>query len=249
MASPIPDLMNISEPQQPSVKIEIAPLFSPAVPVSALILTTEGLEPSQRPQETATETGESLVPQVQEPEIDYSKIYEGLQERFNKVYSISQKLFITEKTQRQTLYYYKRRNDALLDLLCELEESDNEETDELVPLSAERISHIISTKPELEHILKPVLSLAEGEDASRVQVKDSYNVDLVVNESIPDIVNDELDTVEINPQDTEMWTRRNYAHLVISKFKPVEIRGKGVREYINSPTLNTKRRKKGTTKE
>lgn len=180
----------------------------------------------------------------QEPdeEIDYSKIYDDLQEHFNKVYSISQKLFVTEKTQRQTLYYYKRRNDALLDLLSEME--DDYETDDPLNIYGDRISQIISAKPELAELLSPVSQIASGQDPATIKMKDSYNVNLAVVEAIPDTVIDEVDTVEVNPQDTEMWTRRNYAHLVISKFKPVEIRGKGVREYINSPTLNNKRKKK-----
>lgn len=205
-------------------------------------LTTSAWSQSQSsPLQPATEpTQDSHKP---EEEIDYNKIYDGLQERFNKVYSISQKLFVTEKTQRQTMYYYKRRNDALLDLLSEMEEEI--EIDDLpMTIDGDRISQIISDNPDLTEILSPVSEMASGQDPATIKMKDSYNVDLAVVEAIPDIVNDELDTVEVNPQDTEMWTRRNYAHLVLSKFKPVEIRGKGVREYINSPTLNTKRKKK-----
>lgn len=192
-------------------------------------------------------SSEVVVPEA-DGEVDYNKIYDTLQEHFNKVYSVSQKLFVTEKTQRQTMYYYKRRNDAILDLLCELEGED-ENVDIPVHLEPQRIADIISAKPELQNILEPALRIARGDDPATIKVKESYNVDLAVNESIPEIANDELDTVEINPQDTEMWTRRNYAHLVISKFKPVEIRGKGVREYIIPPTITTKRKKKGTGKE
>lgn len=194
-------------------------------------------------------SGETQPSTESEPEVDYSKIYESLQERFNKVYSVSQKLFVTEKTQRQTMYHYKRRNDALLDLLNDLDNNDAEDLDVPADLSAQRLSNIVSSRPELGNLLDPLLRMSRGDDAKTIKVKDSCNVDLAVSESIPDIVNDELDTVEVNPQDTEMWTRRNYAHLVVSKFRPVEIRGKGVREYINSPTLNTKRRKKLAAKE
>lgn len=232
MASPVPETANSNKPS----------LFNDNIENDSSPTTWSA---SQAPQPLL----EPQPPQELEVDIDYNKIYEGLQERFNKVYSISQKLFVTEKTQRQTMYYYKRRNDALLDLLCELEDCGDEDLDTPTSFDHERIANIISEKPELGEILDPVLQIALGEDASNIKVKDSYNVDLAVNESIPDIVNDELDTVEVNPQDTEMWTRRNYAHLVISKFKPVEIRGKGVREYINSPTLNTKRKKKLMAKE
>lgn len=213
----------------------------PQVKIENDLTTSAWSQTQSSPQQPATEpTQDSHKP---EEEIDYNKIYEGLQERFNKVYSISQKLFVTEKTQRQTMYYYKRRNDALLDLLSEMEEES--ETDDLpMTIDGDRISQIISDNPDLTEILTPILEMASGQDPATIKMKESYNVDLAVVEAIPDIVNDELDTVEVNPQDTEMWTRRNYAHLVLSKFKPVEIRGKGVREYINSPTLNTKRKKK-----
>ncbi|SGZ56708.1 CIC11C00000001448 [Sungouiella intermedia] len=206
-------------------------------------LNTRAQPPAQLP--SAEHPHDSPEP---EEEIDYSKIYDALQERFNKVYSISQKLFVTEKTQRQTMYHYKRRNDAILDLLNELED-DEEISDEPLSIDEDKISQIIAAKPDLADVLDPVMKIASGQDPATIKVKDSYNVDLAVIEAIPDMVNDELDTVEVNPQDTEMWTRRNYAHLVLSKFKPVEIRGKGVREYINSPTLNTKRKKKGLAKE
>lgn len=213
----------------------------PQVKIENDLTTSAWSQTQSSPQQPATEpTQDSHKP---EEEIDYNKIYEGLQERFNKVYSISQKLFVTEKTQRQTMYYYKRRNDALLDLLSEMEEES--ETDDLpMTIDGDRISQIISDNPDLTEILTPVLEMSSGQDPATIKMKESYNVDLAVVEAIPDMVNDELDTVEVNPQDTEMWTRRNYAHLVLSKFKPVEIRGKGVREYINSPTLNTKRKKK-----
>lgn len=188
-------------------------------------------------------------PRNAQGEVDYNRIYDDLQDKFNKVYSISQKLYITEKTQRQTMYHLKRRNDAILDLLTELKASETEVSEEPVDLDSDRLSAIMESKPELAQVLDPLLRMSKGEDAKNIQLKDSYNVDLAVTESVPEIVNDELDTVEVNPQDTEMWTRRNYAHLVISKFRPVEIRGKGVREYINSPNMNTKRRKKVATKE
>lgn len=175
-------------------------------------------------------------------EVDYNKIYEGLQERFNKAYAISQKLFITEKTQRQTLYNYKRQNNAILDFLAQLEEVDDD-LDQPLEIDHNRIANLISLNSDLHQKLAPLLQMA-SEPPQNVQLGGSYNVELTVNEMIPELVCDELDTVEVNPQDTEMWTRRNYSHLVLSKFKPVEVRSKGVREYIDSASLNTKRRKK-----
>lgn len=178
----------------------------------------------------------------EQDELDYSKIYEELQEKFNKVFALSQKLFITDKTQRQTLYYYKRRNDAILDFLAETDEEMI--ADEPFDISTERLDNLISMSPELAEILSPLKQMASNEAPETILVKELMHADLPVYEMVPDTVNDELDTVEVNPQDTDMWIRRNYAHLVISKFKPLEIRGKGVREYIDAPNVGGKRKKK-----
>lgn len=192
-----------------------------------------------------SELDPSLVPQQKEEDIDdcdYSKIYEELQEKFNKVFAVSQKLFITDKTQRQTLYYYKRRNDALLDFLAEV---DNQETaNEPFEIDNDRLTNLISLAPNLAQILSPLQKLSSHEAPESIQLKELLHADLPVYEMVPDTVNDELDTVEVNPQDTDMWIRRNYAHLVISKFKPLDIRGKGVREYIDAPAVGAKRKKK-----
>lgn len=193
--------------------------------------------------EVKCEHDELLVHDEESEGVDYNKIYESLQEQFNKAYSLSQKLFVTEKTQRQTLYFYKRRNNALLDFLYELEgEEDNLET----PLNIDqtRIANLINFKPELHAQLLPIMQMLTNTDPNQIRLKLNLSVDLATDELIPELPNDDLHTIETNPQDTEMWTRRNYSHLVISKFKPAEIRGKGVREYIDSPTLNNKRRKR-----
>lgn len=181
----------------------------------------------------------------QDPEegVDYNKIYEGLQEQFNKAYSLSQTLFVTEKTQRQALNYYKRRKNALTDFLADLEASDDD-IDMPLQINPQRIANLIALKPDLEPTLRPLLHIAAGTDPLLIALKPTYGVDLTTEELIPDLPNDDLDSVENNPQDTEMWTRRNYSHLVNSKFKPAEIRPKGVRDYFESPSLNSKRRKR-----
>lgn len=192
---------------------------------------------------------EPVKTEVQAPElvqtqelVDYSKVYEELLAQFNQAYLMSQKMFITEKTQRQTLYYYKRRNNALLDFLAKLDE--DERIAATTDLDLQRINSVIAKKPELLETLTPLLQMASSLNHDDIQLKESYNVGLAVDEIIPELVGDELDIAEVNPQDTEMWTRRNYSHLVVSKFKPVEIRSKGVREYTEPPSLNNKRRKK-----
>lgn len=191
-----------------------------------------------------SESEPSAVPEQQIDkfdESDYSKIYEDLQEKFNKAFALSQKLFITDKTQRQTLYYYKRRNDAILDFLTDV---DDDGIEQLFEIDNERLANLVAMSPDLAQILSPLQQISSNEAPETVLLKELIHADLPVYEMIPDTVNDELDTVEVNPQDTDMWIRRNYAHLVISKFKPLEIRGKGVREYVDAPNLGGKRKKK-----
>lgn len=186
----------------------------------------------------------SLIPQEVD-DTDYGKVYEELQLHFHEVYTVSQRLAVTEKAQRQTLYSYRRKIDALLDYMAELEGRDEEPIEQPLDLDSRRIEEILQKKPELKLTLEPLLQIAQNELPANIKFKKSYNANLAVDELIPDIRQDELDTVEVNPQETEMWVRRNYPHLVVSKFKPVEIRGKDVREY-NDPNLLAPKKKRRT---
>lgn len=174
--------------------------------------------------------------------VNYNKIYEQLQERFHKAYSLSQKLFITEKAQRQALYHSKRKNLALLEILRDVEKYEEAYDDLPLQIDSARIERLIEAKPFLKNTLEPLIRMGHHAPAATIELKPSYPVNLAVDEAIPEVENDELDSVELNPQETEMWNRRNFSHLVVSKFKPVEIRTKGVREYVDSPA-SSKRRK------
>lgn len=171
---------------------------------------------------------------------DYNKLYEDLQAQFHESYALSQKLFLTERAQRQTLYHYKRRVDALLDYIGDLEGRDPDFQQPMV--EENQLIDIINKKPHLKDTLAPLLEIITGPAPREVPLKQRYNVDLATEEMIPDIINDELDSAELNPQDTEMWVRRNYSYLVVSKFRPLDIRGKGVREYVDLPLLKKKRK-------
>ncbi|GEQ70736.1 hypothetical protein JCM33374_g4415 [Metschnikowia sp. JCM 33374] len=175
--------------------------------------------------------------------VDYNQIYEELQQRFNQSYAISQKLFIAEKTQRQTLYHYKRRLNALLDVLQDIE-GDSTDIDEPLAIDTTRLSSIVAWRPELAQDLNPVLQMASDDLPSQIPLKRSYGVNLAVDEMIPEIPNDELDSIELNPHDTDMWTRRNFMHLVVSKFRPAEIRARGIKEYVDSSSLGSKRKRR-----
>ncbi|OBA20820.1 hypothetical protein METBIDRAFT_88212 [Metschnikowia bicuspidata var. bicuspidata NRRL YB-4993] len=177
--------------------------------------------------------------------IDHNLIYEQLQERFSRAYSLSQKLFVTEKTQRQALYHYKRRVNALLDVLQDMEGTESADVDQPLEIDHSRLTLLITWRPELASTLNPVLQLAAGTDSpAQIPLKRSYAVNLVVEELIPEIANDELDAVEINPQNTEMWIRRNLLHLIMSKFTPAEVTPKGVREYLDPLPIGSKRKKR-----
>lgn len=180
-------------------------------------------------------------PSEQQPDtIDYNRVYADLQEKYHLAYSRSQKLFVTEKAQRKTLYHYKRRINAILDLLAD---SENETLPD-PGIDADRISAVIQKEPALEKHLSLVLKIAAGEDEKTIPLKPSSLIDLAVNEMIPELTNDELDTVEMNPQDTDMWTRRNFSNLVISKFRPAVVNAKGVRDYYEESTNKRRRRAK-----
>lgn len=177
--------------------------------------------------------------------VDYAKVYDKLTDRFNQAYNESQALHLTEKAQRQTLYHYKRRNNALIDFLRSFDDGTYELLEnERMMIDASRIENLISFQPALADTLNPILKLARGDPPETIHLDSSYEVNLIVDELIPELPNDELDAAELNPQELEMWTRRNFSHLVVSKFKPADVRAKGVREYVDSAANNMKRRKR-----
>lgn len=177
--------------------------------------------------------------------VDYNVIYEGLLAQYAYQHQLSQKLWAAEKTQRQTLYYYKRRNNALLDLLAEFDDEELPENIQSDPANTARLANLAKLRPEIASEINTVLLMSDPDsDPAAALLKKSFAVNLAVDEMIPDIPHDELEPVEQNPQDTDMWTRRNFSHLVVSKFKPAEIKPRGVREYTDSSTSSVKRRKK-----
>lgn len=168
---------------------------------------------------------------------DCAKLFEQYQERFNRAFAISQKLFITERAQRQTLKFYQRRNNALLDILTRVEDTPSEE---FGAADATRIANLIDLNPKLKDSLEPLLHL---DDASAT-VKASYPVSMLLHELIPELISDDLDIIETNPQESESWVRRNIPNLVISKFSPIELKPTGAREVYEELTSKRRRRAK-----
>lgn len=213
-------------------------------PIKAALDTNESFRAAEvdEPTENNEITETDLDTEIDNPDDlkegrDYAKIFEKYQDRFNRAYAISKKLFITEKSQRQTLNYYHRRNNTLLDLLDKFEEDDNGH--DPFEINVARVANIIDLNPQLGQSLTPLLNFNDNQT-----VKKSYKVNLLVGENVPELVNDDLDTIEQNPQDTDPWVRRNYSHLVKSKFKSIDVMSKGVKENAEAASLASKKRKK-----
>lgn len=193
--------------------------------------------------EQATEpTTEPDVDHAAKDTKDYSKIFEKYQERFNKVYETSQQLFYSERAQRETLNYYQRRNNAILELLNKLE--DNKDTAEIDDILDDgdkiRIENILEMNPKLKPVLDPLLNLDQG----TVQLKNSYKINLFLQESIPELASDDLDLIESNPQSSDTWIRRNHPNLVISKYKAIDLKSTGIREALEAPVPLSKKKRK-----
>ncbi|KAK6456408.1 uncharacterized protein RJT20DRAFT_44361 [Scheffersomyces xylosifermentans] len=175
---------------------------------------------------------------------DYPRIYERYYEKFKKVYAQSNKLFELEKSQRQTLAYYQRKNNALLKLLDEFETAHGNQNlpDSLEEIFAgrdrSRLEAIVEQAPRLAASLGPLFQLIGGDDEeevpdNKVEVEKHHLINLYINESIPDLINDDSISIQKNPQDPESWTRRHYPNLTTSRFKPVDFPINGlISEYV-----------------
>lgn len=197
---------------------------------------------------------------------DYHKIYEKYHDKFKKVYAQSIRLFESEKSQRQTLAYYQRKNQALLRVLEEFETANGykEEPDSVEQIFAggdrSRLEKIVQQAPHLASSLGPIFQLIAGEEQdvddedvdvdedepknskhivetpeNLILVQKRHYINLYINETVPDLINDDLISIETNPQDPESWTRRHYPNLTTSKFKPVHFPANGlISEYIGN---------------
>ncbi|CAH2352899.1 hypothetical protein CLIB1423_08S03686 [[Candida] railenensis] len=164
---------------------------------------------------------------------DYSKLMQQYQDKFNIAYMKSQSLWKAEKLQRQTLYSYQRKVNSLLDLLSSYEvdpkNADTEKSEHVL-----RIENLLKSKginPKLKSILEP---LKEFKDTTKIQ-NNNHSLNLYLTETIPEVVGDEIDHLEVNPQDAEAWVRRQYPHLVVSKFKPVNVSSTSIQNTVEAP--------------
>ncbi|RKP29963.1 hypothetical protein METBISCDRAFT_27819 [Metschnikowia bicuspidata] len=209
------------------------------------------MQPTEFPLEVATVKEENPADR-ENPETandvteltDYSKLYDTLLNRFNTVYHQSQTLHMTNKMQRQALYHYKRRNNALLDFIRVFDDPTYDDLDvESMPVDAARIESLVAFEPSLKVVLAPAVQIAKSVPASEIKLDHSFGANLAVDELIPELPYDELEAAEKNPQDIGIWSRRNFSHLVVSKFRPADVRARGVRDYASSDNLKRRRRK------
>ncbi|CAK7896653.1 hypothetical protein CAAN1_04S06040 [[Candida] anglica] len=192
---------------------------------------TRDIKPKPVNSSTAGQTS-ALLP---EPDgKDYQKLMEKYLEKFNKVHAHSQDLWKEEKTLRQALYSYQRRVNSLLDMLSTSEPHDDD-TDTFINDTANiaRIENLVSENPSLKDVLGPMKEIFQsGDDSTKVSQR--HLINLFISESVPELVGDSLDHLEINPQDTEPWLRRQYPNLVVSKFKPMNFTPSTVVDVVES---------------
>lgn len=170
---------------------------------------------------------------------DYSLVFDEYKEKFNKAYSLSQKLFEAERALRQTLSYYYRRNNAILDLLDDFGDSA-ESSDILDDVDQDRLKNIIEMNPRLR---KPLSELLQVKENSSTLSKQRY-IHALITESLSEFINDDVTHLEMNPQDIEFWIRRYYPQLITSKHRLIEVLPDRARNATEDITNVPKKKRK-----
>ncbi|KAI5962229.1 uncharacterized protein KGF55_003305 [Candida pseudojiufengensis] len=191
-------------------------------------MTTE-LAPKPQDPEIKPEPSQSIDPtNLPESEIDSKSLdeiqilYNQLQEKFKIVFTESNRLFENERNQRKTLAYYQRRNQAILDILEKFEEEEeNEENgtkddDTSKEIENNRIKQIISKVPRLKNTLSKLI------DSDQFKPDSNTLLNLYLIEKIPDLVNDEFISLEINPQSADLWCNKN-TPFINGDYKPITL--------------------------
>ncbi|CAH6721818.1 hypothetical protein CLIB1444_07S03114 [[Candida] jaroonii] len=166
---------------------------------------------------------EQLEKEIEANDGDINKVFLKLQEEFFIKYNKSVKLNNFEKHQLKLLSFYKRRNNAILDLLSEFEQGED--------VNEDRIRNVEA----MNESLKGKLSI---DDLDEKKIR-SLKMDLFLDESISELEIDDLINISKNPQDIEFWLRRNQPNLVLSRFKPIEHKNnKLIKNDSNLDNLN-----------
>lgn len=174
--------------------------------------------------------------EIYDPNVKFKNLYEKYHEMFKKVYSHSQNLFSLERAQKQTMRFYQRRNNAFLDVLDQFEGffnnkiiKENLTTNKIVFNNIESLKKIVKLSPQTNETLESLIEYYSTDSGTKTDnieknyyfLQKKYLIDLFVNESIPDLVSDDLTMIESNPQDTKHWCRRSFPNLIPSTFNPL----------------------------
>ncbi|KAI5954496.1 hypothetical protein KGF54_002271 [Candida jiufengensis] len=146
-------------------------------------------------------------------------LYSQLQEKFKTVATSLNTTFENEKNQRKTLAYYQRRNQAILDILEKFEDEIPQETNGNIDsneIEIDRLNQIISKVPRLKNTLSKITTKEEKLDSNTL-------LNLYLIEKIPDLINDEFISFEINPQSADVWCNQN-TPFINGDFKPMTLK-------------------------
>ncbi|EDK45144.1 hypothetical protein LELG_03323 [Lodderomyces elongisporus NRRL YB-4239] len=160
-------------------------------------------------------------------------LFSLLQEQFKASSAKLEKTRKQEQYQRTTMAYYQRRNDALLNILDEsgLESQTHLDTDYKIPNDDEkrRIDLIIERVPRIAKTLKP-LAQDLGEKGNKMTgsftsktINSNHFINMYLLETIPDLADDDLMQLEVNPQEADSWCRRNLPNLVNAQNVPITL--------------------------
>ncbi|KAI5949723.1 hypothetical protein KGF57_004546 [Candida theae] len=158
---------------------------------------------------------------------ELQQLYHTLQEQFKVASSQLSSTFENEQSQRKTLSYFERRNQAILNILEHLEDNSTTNDNFTSPnlFDTERINRIVEKVPRLAKTLSPLTQ--HPQLFANVAIPCNLLLNAYLIENIPDIINDDLTSIEINPQSIEAWCRRNRqsvtTNLVPGASKPVTL--------------------------
>lgn len=159
-------------------------------------------------------------------EIDYQATYNKLQQRFEVVLKASATLFDLENSSRQTLAYFKRRNDAILDYLDTVEER------KLATLDKDRLDALVERCPRIADTVMPIADL----DDPQLKIHKKHYENLYLTEQISDLINDDVSPLEVDPTLAQWWCQtHNHHDLVLPQFRLADVPVEGIQEgYVGS---------------
>lgn len=140
---------------------------------------------------------------------DYYALLDELQKQFLHVYHKSVDLFEEERAQRKAMIFYQQRNNALLELLTNIEPQPDAN---FIHETSNRIENIIEMNPALASILEPLVR-------QKAPLKPAHKLNMFLHETIPETSQEIIEEYERNPQDLEPWACRHIPHLTNPRYR------------------------------